>query len=125
DHFLRKLPSISNRDLRPALDLEFKTPSEAVGRWAQGGMSLVRRETGVRPIIYSFGSFLESCRFSTPPAALWLASFGRNDGKEHPFTIPRPWKRVAAHQFSSNARVAGVSGRVDVSHVFGARAIDV
>jgi lysozyme len=125
DHFLRKLPSLSNDDLRPALDLEFKTPSAEVGDWAKEWLSLVRKATGVRPIIYSFGSFLQSCRFSTPPAALWLASFGRNDGQEHSFSIPRPWKGVAAHQFSSNARVAGCSGRVDVSRVFVKRSIDV
>jgi GH25 family lysozyme M1 (1,4-beta-N-acetylmuramidase) len=85
----------------------------------------VRKATGVRPIIYSYGSFLESCRFPTPPAALWLASYGRNDGKEYPPTTPRPWKRLAAHQFSSNGRVAGCSGPVDISHVFAARSIDV
>jgi GH25 family lysozyme M1 (1,4-beta-N-acetylmuramidase) len=126
DHFLDKLPSPATGDLRPALDLEFMQPSAKVGEWAKEWMSLVRKATGVRPIIYSFGSFLESCRFSTPPpAALWLANFGRNDGQEHPFTIPRPWKKVAAHQFSSNARVAGCSGRVDISRVLDRKAIDV
>ena len=125
EHFLHKLPNLTNKDLRPALDLEFKTPSKAVGDWAKQWLSLVRSAIGVRPIIYSYGSFLEGCAFSTPPAALWLASFGRNDGKEHPFTVPRPWKRLAAHQYSSNARVAGCSGAVDISHVFAARAIDV
>ena len=125
DHFLAKLPTLTNKDLRPALDLEFKTPSAAVGNWAKEWISIVRKATGVRPIIYSYGSFLESCGFRTAPAALWLASYGRNDGKEYPPTIPRPWKRLAAHQFSSNARVAGCSGLVDISHVFAARSIDV
>jgi hypothetical protein len=44
---------------------------------------------------------------------------------EHPFTIPRPWKGVAAHQFSSKARVAGCADPVDISHEFVVRAIDV
>src|SRR5205823_2905645 len=35
EHFLRKLPSPTNKDLRPALDLEFKDPSAAVGKWAK------------------------------------------------------------------------------------------
>jgi lysozyme len=125
DHFLSQLPSLSSKDLRPALDLEFKQPSADVGKWAKEWLSLVQKKTGVAPIIYSFGSFLEGCRFSTPPAALWLASFGRNDGLEHPFKIPSPWKKAAAHQFTSNARVAGCSGRVDLSHIFDAGAIDV
>jgi GH25 family lysozyme M1 (1,4-beta-N-acetylmuramidase) len=125
DHFLSQLPSLSSGDLRPALDLEFEQPSADVGNWAKEWLSLVRSKTGVAPIIYSYGSFLEGCRFSTPPAALWLASYGRNDGKEYPFTIPSPWKGVAAHQFSSNGRVPGCSGPVDVSHIFVANAIDV
>ena len=125
EHFLSKLPPLTKNDLRPARDLEFKTPSAAVGQWAKEWLAIVRKATGVRPVIYSFGSFLQSCGFSTPPGALWLASFGRNDGQEHSFTIPSPWHAVAAHQFTSNARVAGVSGRVDVSRVFAKRSIDV
>lgn len=126
DHFLAKLPALtSGEDLRPALDLEFKTPSPAVGEWAEEWLTLVRTATGVQPIIYSFGSFLEKCAFSTPPAELWLANFGRNDGKEHPFSIPRPWTKIAAHQFSSKGRVAGCSGEVDVSRVLDRKAIDV
>jgi lysozyme len=124
-HFLGQLPKLTKKDLRPALDLEFQKPSADVGKWAVEWLNIVKNETGVAPIIYSFGSFLEGCRFSSPPAALWLASFGRNDGAEHPFTTPRPWKSVAAHQFSSQARVAGVAGFVDVSHVFTPKAIDI
>lgn len=125
DHFLAKLPTLASGDLRPALDLEFKTPSTAVGKWANEWLAIVKKETGVAPIIYSFGSFLEKCRFEKPPAELWLANFGRNDGVEHPFSIPRPWKAIAAHQFSSRGRVAGVSGFVDVSRVLSRKAIDV
>jgi lysozyme len=125
EHFLRKLPTLTKSDLRPALDLEFNKPSKAVGTWAKEWMAIVRKETGVRPIIYSYASFLTGCGFTSPPAALWLASYGRNDGREHPFTIPSPWKRLAAHQYSSQARVAGCSGPVDISHIFSARAIDV
>jgi lysozyme len=112
-------------DLRPVLDLEYSTPSPAVGRWATTWIKEVRRVLGVTPIIYSYASYLEGCKFSVAPAPLWLASYGRNDGVEHPFSIPHPWTEICAHQFSSEARVAGVPGRVDISKVFNGRALEV
>ncbi len=110
--------------LRPALDLEIGHAGKALGRWAQDWIRLCRRELGCDPIVYSYGSFLQACHFTAPVPGLWLASYGRNDGKEHPYVVPRPWAQVAAHQFTSNAAVPGIRGRCDVSHVYDATAVD-
>src|SRR5262249_35936809 len=45
---------------------------------------------------------------STVGSGLWLAASARNDGVEHPFTVPAPWRRPLMHRFSSRCRVVGL-----------------
>lgn len=130
DFFLRLLPKLApGKTLRPCLDLEDPNaqPSERVAAWAEVWLELVRKHIRYHPIIYGSPSYLHACDFHKAPAWLWLASFGRNDGREHPFSIPAPWRRrqVAAHQYASTARVPGVVGNVDLSHVLRARLLDI
>lgn len=106
------------KDLRPCLDLEHGTPTKAIGTWAIEFCAIIEKKIGVRPLFYSFPSYIEGLHLAKAPGPLWLASFGRNDGVEHAFRVPRPWRELAAHQYSSNARVAGATGRVDISHVY-------
>lgn len=87
-----------------------------MGRWAVAFIKRVRAEAG-DCLLYSYASFLEACMFSKPPTYLWLAAYGPNDGKEHDVRIPRPWRKLAAHQFTSQGRVPGIPSRVDVSHI--------
>lgn len=123
--FLRLLPKPRrDAELRACLDIEQGHASARMGQWVLECAELVARELGYAPVIYGPTFFLEALRLPRAPGPLWLASFGRNDGREHPFRVPRPWKTVAAHQFSSRSRVAGVAGFVDVSHLFSARALD-
>jgi lysozyme len=128
DFFLEHLPKlVKGKDLRPVLDLEDPdaSPSPAVGRWALEFIQAVRKHSGHVVVIYGSTDYLARCRFPKAPGPLWLASYGRNDGKEHPFHIPRPWTHVAAHQYTSVGRVAGVEGPCDISRVFRARQLDV
>ena len=128
--FLEHLPRLmAGKDLRPCLDLEDPkaTPNLRIGNWAAAWVDEVQRHSGHVVVIYGNPSYLEACRL--PKALgrhpLWLASYGRNDGREHPFQVPPPWTRVAAHQYSSQARIAGISGLADISKVFQADALDV
>jgi len=122
-HFARIIGQLTpGKDLRPSLDFEFGATSAA---WALAFIDEIQKRTGVKPIIYSYPDFLTRARFKKIPAPLWLASYGRNDGKEHPFRIPAPWKRIVAHQYSSKAHVAGVPGLVDISHVFNPAALEL
>lgn len=130
DLFLRCLPKlIPGRSLRPCLDLEdpHASPGAKVAAWAEAWLARVYRELGKHPIIYGSPGYLEPCHFKRAPARLWLASYGRNDGKEHPFTIPAPWSAsdLLAVQYSSAGKVAGVADPVDVSHVYKPYGIDV
>lgn len=113
-HFAAKLGKIGRRDLRPVLDYE---THPADGVWARNFASTFRRLTGTPVVFYSYPAFIGEMDCGKPVGdGLWLASYSRNDGVEHPYTVPSPWRRAVAHQFTSNGRVAGVPGRVDLSH---------
>jgi lysozyme len=115
-------------DLRPVLDFEawasalpFDTPNStftaaALVGWARRWVQHVKRVTGDGPMFYSYPAFIERLAPTTPIGyGLWLAAYGSNDGTEHPYRVPKPWKRAVLHQFTSQGRVPGVPGKVDVS----------
>lgn len=120
-HFVRNLGKIRELDYRPVLDFEINPhhlEDQALEDWARAWVRKVRDLTGVLPLFYSYPWFIQNLHIDKAiGAGLWLASYGPNDGKEHPYTIPFPWKKVVAHQFTSNGRVAGVDGDVDVNRV--------
>lgn len=103
--------------LRLVLDFEQGTAQPAYGEWAHRFSQLLEAKLGYYPIFYSYGPYIQELRLAQPVGSgLWLASYGRNDGTEHPFDTPPPWKRVLMHQFSSNCRVGGCEHVVDLSH---------
>jgi lysozyme len=110
-------------DLRPVLDFEtwaaelpFVEPGPVLSSWARTWTQNVRHSTGDGPVFYSGLSFIERLAPTTPIGyGLWLAAYGSNDGAEHPYRVPKPWKRAVLHQFTSQGRVPGVPGKVDVS----------
>lgn len=116
----------NGRELRLALDLERGTPTRAKGVWARELWTLARRETGIAPATYGNGYYLEALRLPAPIGPLWLAAYGRNDGREYPVgKIPAPWKQFAGHQFTSRARIVGIDGDCDLTHLRVLTAFDV
>lgn len=114
-HFCSVVRSLERRDLRPALDAEVD-PGPSWAPWARDWNTTVERRLGTLPLFYSYPAWIEAMRAGKPiGAGLWLASFGRDDGHEYPYRVPSPWRRAALHQYSSRARVSGVSGLCDVS----------
>jgi GH25 family lysozyme M1 (1,4-beta-N-acetylmuramidase) len=97
--------------LPPCLDLE--TGTGYLGAWAQQFVARLRQNTGcVRVMIYSSASFMKTQITETwmdANIALWVASWGVPPGQPT-YTSPR----VALHQYSSTAQVAGVAGNVDL-----------
>lgn len=117
-YFVKALGPIKRRDLAPVLDLETTggLSAKQLEQWARRWMQTVHGATGIWPLFYSFPSFIENMRADRVIGrGLWLASYGRNDGSEHPYTVPRPFKKALAHQFTSRAKLAGVSGNCDLS----------
>ena len=127
--FARLAPQLEpGQSLRHVIDLEdpLITPSPKVATWAHEFGSLVYEFTGSQYKIGLYGSpgYLEPCEFTKEQAsvfeAVWIASYGRNDGKAYPFSVPAPWSLadVAAQQITDTARIPGCGGPVDLSRVF-------
>lgn len=122
--FVSRLGKVQRRDLRPVLDLEVNDESMSpliLHLWARTFLEHVHKLSGVRALTYSSPGYIIpqhwSHTFGTG-AGLWLADYGPNDGKDHGPHIPRPWRKIAAHQYTSVGRVSGVHGNVDLSHAW-------
>lgn len=126
-HFARNIGRLGRRDLRPVLDFETPAPHLppiAMETWIKRFNSAIKLKLGVVPAFYSYGPFIEELKLVEPVGdGLWLAAYSRNDGKDYPFAIPHPWKKVIAHQFTSKWTVAGHSGYIDLSYVPKLRAV--
>lgn len=117
EHFLAHYHDLEPSALQPALDLETGTPDAHMRVWAVEWCRIVERELGVWPLIYSYGGFLAGLRAPRPiGGGLWLASYGRDDGADHPYFVPSPWRQARMHQFTSVGKLAGVPVRLDLSH---------
>jgi GH25 family lysozyme M1 (1,4-beta-N-acetylmuramidase) len=100
------------------LDVEIPSGTINVEVWCRDFNRHLRYKRGLPlPLYYGNPSYISEHHYSHQiGAGLVLASYGRNDGKEYPFVIPAPWKKVAAHQFTSVGHIPGVPGPVDVWH---------
>lgn len=119
DHFARTIGTLHPFELRPALDMEVAghTGAGSAEEWARRFSRRLHEHLGVYPIFYSYSSFITDARFSAVVGdGLWLAAYGRNDGKDHGATVPAPWRHWLLHQFTSRGRLPGVKGPVDLSH---------
>jgi lysozyme len=115
-HVFRRLDGLEP-DLRLALDMEQGNPRASYADWAHRFSQAVHARLGYFPVFYSYGPYIEAMELaSAVGSGLWLAAYGRNDGIEHPFTVPAPWRRTIMHQFSSRCRVVGCGSFVDLSH---------
>jgi lysozyme len=120
--FLAHLPELTAKDWRPCLDFEVR-PADA--DWARAFNQAVHAGIDLLPLLYTYPSFAAELHAEEPiGSGLWLASYSRNDGSEHPFAVPAPWRSTVGHQFTSNARVPGIPGRVDLSTFTQPEAVD-
>jgi lysozyme len=105
--------------LQPFVDIEEQTsqPDSAVCHEVGEFVHTLKRVLGEKPIVYTYPGYVEEhlsgCAFLNH-YRLWIA----NLGVHHP-TVPGPWSSWALWQYSWTAHVAGVSGDVDVSKVYG------
>jgi len=119
EHVRRRLSGGAPKaDFRLVLDFEQGKSQPSYANWAHSFSQGIQKKIGHFPIFYSYGPYIAGMGLAKPiGTGLWLAAYGRNDGTEHPFDTPAPWKRVLMHQFTSNARIAGSSHVVDLSHI--------
>jgi lysozyme len=118
-HFVKTIGKVGAKDLKPVLDFEVnprKLTASQLRVFTFKFNQEVKALTGVYPMFYSYAGFIDGIDFAVPVGnGLWLAAYGRNDGKEYPVYAPKPWKKYVAHQFTSDGTVAGIAGRVDLS----------
>lgn len=117
-NFTSTVKKLDRRDLRPVLDFETKASLSGteMTAWARSFNITVKAFLDCGPLFYTYPSFISSYMKIDKPVGygLWLASYGRNDGKEHSYSVPAPWKKAVAHQYTSKGHVFGEPGRVDL-----------
>ena len=113
-HFLRTVGPLGPGEVA-VLDLEVTPGLPGLGDWAAEWLGRVHQGTGRVPLIYSYQSYLyqiPTSRLTQYP--LWVAAWGDNNGLV-PATQPKTdrWSRWTFWQYTSNARVPGISTQVD------------
>lgn len=120
DHFIKTVGKLNADDLPPMLDVEIsdkvrvKEMEKDVLLW----LSIVEREMGRRPVVYTDNGFaddvLTNKEFAKYP--LWIADYAKKIN-----TLPNPWKRQkwTIWQYSEKGKVQGVNGSVDLNRFNG------
>lgn len=104
--------------LPPALDIEkAKGLTQAQLRsWVGNFMTEIKRLSGRTPILYTYPSFWDSSMATDSYAGypLWIAHYGVSSPR-----VPGGWTSWAMWQYTSTARVSGISGDVDRNYFNG------
>lgn len=120
DWFLEAYTPLAD-ELLPVLDLEVHgLPPKSMARWAKRWLQRVEKRIGQPPILYTYSSFWQSAvgnaaGFERYP--LWLANYGKNDGKVNPVRTVGSWPSIAVHQYTSKGRIAGWDDSVDLNRL--------
>lgn len=122
--FVQSVGALEPTDLRPALDVE--TPfgelnPKQLRLWVRTWLRRVERAFGVKPIIYtnstSWGALDQTAEFALDGHPLWVAHWH----VRAPLVPAGDWAghSWAVWQWSSDGRVPGVQGRVDLNWLRG------
>ena len=112
DHFLGVIHAPKAGRLRPCLDLE----SGQSAAWAGAFVLHLHAKLGYWPVIYGNTSTIPALRAANAAVRAcpwWRAEYGPNDGERHP--LANGTLGASAHQYTSEAHVAGISGTTDAS----------
>ena len=74
------------------------------------------KDAGYVAGVYSYQSYYNEYLSGYTSYTLWIAAYGVNDGKPH--TKPQIGVSFDAWQYTSNGRVSGYDGRLDVSYFY-------
>lgn len=112
-HFFATLINERKIECRPAMDFEeFGDLSRReVNAIARAYMSELEKLTGLRPMLYSDASNVQSLwarHFARYP--LWIADYGRDE----PYTTGH-WRTWEGFQYSDRGRISGIDGLVDLN----------
>ena len=80
----------------------------------------MEKRIGQPPILYTYSSFWTSIVGNAPGFErypLWLANYGKDDGKVYPVRTVGSWPSIAIHQYTSKGRIAGWDNPVDLNRL--------
>ena len=105
--------------------LDFEQDVYLGAEWAKAWLDEVYRLIGVKPLFYSYLSFIESHDCSAIANAdygLWIAQYDHNNAtgyleKAAPY-VPY-WSVVAMYQYTSHGYLSGYSKRLDLDVFYG------
>lgn len=126
DYFINNTRGYIGKGVMPILDWEPATPWRT--DWARQWLDIVHRAYGVKPLIYMNISTENSYDWSNVVSAdygLWLAGglyYNQaltKDQAPAPYWRLRNWRQAAMWQYTSNGRVYGWAGGVDLSEFYG------
>lgn len=106
------------KTIAPVLDIEEnkeKLTSSQLVQWTHAFVDEVKELTGMDVMIYTYPNFWlnemgNTTEFSHLP--LWLASY---NNKTHPGTIPGGWDTWTFWQYTSDGKVDGYGGKIDLN----------
>ena len=80
----------------------------------------MEKRIGQPPILYTYSSFWVASAGNAPGFErypLWLANYGKDDGKVYPVRTVGSWPSVAIHQYTSKGRIEGWPDPVDLNRL--------
>jgi GH25 family lysozyme M1 (1,4-beta-N-acetylmuramidase) len=121
DHLLATLGPVYPGELPPVLDLENAGRDWTAAKlqaWASAWLDRVHKGTGVRPVVYTYGNFMQArlgggAALAAEGWPLWIARY-RGAGAVGPGPIGK-WPRWVCWQWTSRGHLAGVPGAVDLN----------
>ncbi len=107
------------------LILDWESDNKGDVAWAKAWLDHVQNKAGVKPLFYTYTAVLNSFNFSSIANAdygLWVANYGSDAPQE--YSQPNPpvspyWKSTAMYQYTSNGRLNGWNGRLDLNVFYG------
>lgn len=124
-HFLRVVKA---QGLKPGdlLALDMEDPDLPVGAdagpWSIRFCEVVQAETGSRPLIYTYPSYVPERSLNEPGLAgypLWYASYDGDHQQPYAGRVPRPWAVVSLWQWDHAQPIPGIGARIDMNRFEG------
>jgi GH25 family lysozyme M1 (1,4-beta-N-acetylmuramidase) len=115
DFFVKSVGEIKEGEL---LVLDWEVLHSDPPKWCEKFLDRVTEKVGFRPLIYMNASTARSYDWSrvSKDYGLWLASYGKNDGKMHDgVDIGQTWPYWVVWQYTSRGSIDGISGNVDMN----------
>lgn len=129
DHFVDSILGHLKHNPVLVLDWEADAARDLPLSWAREWMDRVTERTGVKPLFYSYASYVQNTNMQpiiSGDYGLWIASYGpgnRSGFAQAPEPPANPWPLTAMFQFTSTGRLAGYAGDLDLNLFYGDRKV--